>query len=178
MKLLTLDTPKRVELAASWLAQKQNYQWLDFGNGRQLVTPALLKIMAQRETHVLRLYTSGQDDIPIGIVGLNDVQRAFKSATLWGVAGEKSFRNRGFANFAASQLLSLAFRDLGLHSVNTWVVDHNPSLRSVERLNFRFIGRQRRCHVIDGQPFDRLLFDLLADEHKELEHVEMEGCNA
>jgi len=39
--------------SSSRLAQKQNYQWLDFGNGRQIVTPALLKIMAQRETHWL-----------------------------------------------------------------------------------------------------------------------------
>jgi RimJ/RimL family protein N-acetyltransferase len=178
IELLALDTPRSIELAASWLAQKENYQWLDFGNGRQLVTPALLTIMAQRETHLMRLYTSGKDDIPIGIVGLNDVRRAFRTATLWGVAGEKSFRNRGFANLAASKFLSLAFRELGLRSVNTWVVDHNPSLRSVERLHFRFIGRQRRCHVIDGRPFDRLLFDLLAEEHKELNEVEKESSNA
>jgi len=48
MKLLPLDTPKLIELVAAWLARKENYQWLDFGNGRQILTPALLKIMALR----------------------------------------------------------------------------------------------------------------------------------
>jgi RimJ/RimL family protein N-acetyltransferase len=169
MKLYPLDTPELLELVASWLAQKQNYQWLDFGNGRQIVTPALLKIMAQRETHFLRAYTSARDDTPIGIVGLNSVDRAFRTATFWGVSGEKSFRNRGYSTIASSKLMTLAFRDLGLHAVNTWSVDHNPSLRTIERLGFRFVGRQRQCHYIDGQLHDRLLFDLLASEHRELD---------
>jgi hypothetical protein len=43
MKLLPPDTPEVFELVASWLARKENCQWLDFGNGRQSVTPALLK---------------------------------------------------------------------------------------------------------------------------------------
>ena len=169
MKLLPLSTPEVFELVASWLARKENYQWLDFGNGRQTVTPALLKIMSQRDSHLMRLYTLPGTDTPIGIAGLNNVDRASGTATLWAVAGEKSFHSRGYASIASSKLLSIGFRDLGLRAINTWVVDHNPSLRSVERMGFRFIGRQRLCHCIDGRPHDRLLFDILAEEHRELE---------
>ena len=171
MKLLPLDTPEILELVASWLIQKDNYQWLDFGNGRQIITPAVLKIMALRETHFIRAYTSDRDDTPIGIVGLNSVDRTFKTATFWGVSGDKSFHNRGYSTIASSKLMTLAFRDLGLHVVNTWAVEHNPSLRTIERLGFRFIGRQRQCHYIDGRPYDRLLFDLLASEHREIDEA-------
>jgi RimJ/RimL family protein N-acetyltransferase len=125
--------------------------------------------MAQRETHFLRVYTSDKEDIPIGVLGLNSIDRTFRTATFWGISGDKSFRNRGYSTFASSKFLTLAFRELGLLTINTWVVEHNPSLRTVERLHFRFIGRQRRCHFIDGRPYDRLLFDLLAGEHKVLE---------
>src|SRR6266699_5299149 len=169
MKLLALDTPEIIELAAGWLKEKQNYQWLDFGNGMQILTPPLLKIMTQREAHFLRAYTSDRDDAPIGIVGLNSIDRTFKTATFWGVSGEKSFRNRGYSTIASSKLMTLAFNDLGLHSVNTWAVAHNPSIRTIERLGFRFVGRQRQCHMIDGRLYDRLLFDLLASEHTEIE---------
>jgi RimJ/RimL family protein N-acetyltransferase len=171
MKFLPLDTPGIIELAAGWLAQKENYQWLDFGNGRVIVTPALLKIMTQRDTNFIRVYTADRDDMPVGIIGLNNVDRTFKTATFWGVSGEKSFRNRGYSTFASSKLLTLAFRDLGLNAVNTWVVDRNPSLRTIERLGFRFIGRQRQCHTIDARPYDRLLFDLLASEYRELDEM-------
>lgn len=166
MKLLPLDTPELLELVAQWLALKENHQWLDFGNGRQVVTPTLLKVMAQRPTHFMRAYTSDQDDTPIGICGLNSVNLDFKSATLWGAAGDKLFRNRGLGTLAASKVMALAFRDLGLQTINTWVVEGNPSLRLVQRVGFQFIGRQRRCHFIDGRAYDRLLFDLLPGELK------------
>ena len=169
MKMLPLDTPALIELAAGWLAQKENYQWLDLGNGRPLMTPTLLKIMAQRDTHLLRAYTSDLDDRPIGLVALSNVDRSFRSALFWGLSGEKSFRNRGYSTYASSRLLTLGFRDLGLHSIHTWVVETNPSARTVERLNFRLVGQQRQCHFIDGRLCDRLIYDLLASEHHELE---------
>jgi len=171
MKLLPLDRPEFFELAAGWLARKENHQWLDFGNGRQPFTPTLLKVMAQQETHFMRLYTSDRDDTPIGIVGLTRVDRVFKTAMFWGVCGDKSFRNRGMSNFASSRLMTIAFRDLGLRAINTWAVEHNQSIRVIERLGFRLIGRQRQCHEIDGRLYDRLLFDLLASEHRELDEA-------
>src|SRR5436309_15847930 len=119
MKLLPLDTPEILEFVSSWLIQKENYQYLDFGNGRRMVTPALLKIMAQRETHFLRAYTSDRDDTPIGVLGLNSVDRIFRTATFVGVSGEKSFRNRGRSTFASSKSLTLASRSPELHAVNT-----------------------------------------------------------
>ena len=164
MKLLPLDTSEIIELAAGWLAQKENYQWLDFGSGKHRITPALLKIMAQRETHLMRVYTANDDATPIGIVALNNVDPVFKTGTLWGLAGEKSFVVRGYGSLAAAKFLALAFEEQGLRAVNTWVVDRNPSLRIIERVGFRYIGRQRQCHVIDGRAYDRLLFDLLAEE--------------
>lgn len=171
MKLLTLNRPELIELVASWLAVKENYQWLDFGNGTQALTPTVIRIMMLRGTHFMRVYTSDHDDTPIGIVGLTNVDRTFKTATFWGVSGDKSFRNRGYSTIASSKLMTLAFRDLGLHAVNTWAVDQNPSLRTIERLGFRLVGRLRQCHYIDGMLYDRLLFDLLASEHREIEEA-------
>ena len=168
MRFLPLDSPERIALAAGWLAKKENHQWLDFGNGGQAISGALLKVMAQREQHFLRLYTSPEDDAPLGVAALNSVDRRFRSAVFWGVAGEKSFRSRGWGTLAGSRFLTLAFRELGLAVIQTWVAEGNPSQRLVERLGFRFVGRQRQCHAIDGRPCDRLLYDLLASEHREL----------
>jgi RimJ/RimL family protein N-acetyltransferase len=177
MRLLPLETSELIERVTSWLAARENYQWLDFGGGRadrdRVITPALLKIMALRETHFLRVYTEEAEDLPIGIIGLNDVNRAFGTGVLWMVAGEKSFRRRGYTTLATSRFLTLAFRDLGLHAISTWAVEHNPSIRMLERLHFRFIGRQRECHYIDGRLCDRMLFDLLACEHRELEDARL-----
>jgi RimJ/RimL family protein N-acetyltransferase len=174
MKLLPLDRPEFLDLVAGWLSRPENYQWLNFGSG-QVITAALVRIMAQRESHFLRVYTADRDDVPIGVLGLNSVDRTLKTATFWGASGEKSFRNRGYSTFASSKFLTLAFRELALQAINTWAAEHNPSLRTIERLGFRYIGRLRQSHYIDGRPCDRLLFDLLASEHRELDERQWRG---
>lgn len=103
------------------------------------------------------------------MVCLEDINRDVGTARFWGVAGDQSFGARGYATRAGSRILTLAFGELGLRAVHTWVVEGNPSIRGVERLNFRFIGRQRQCHSIDGHLYDRLWFDLLASEHREID---------
>jgi RimJ/RimL family protein N-acetyltransferase len=166
VRLKPLDSPELIQTVAGWLAHKDNCQWLQFGDGRHVLTPQLLKIMTQKDTHLLRVYTF-EDGTPLGVVGLEEVNRHFKTARLWVVAGDKKLRGRGHATQAVSTMLTLAFRDLGLHAVNTWIVEHNPSVRVAENVGFKFIGRQRECHWMDGVAYDRLWFDLLASEHKE-----------
>jgi RimJ/RimL family protein N-acetyltransferase len=171
MKLRPLDSPELIQLAAGWLAQKENYQWLDFGDGRQLVSPEWLKIGMQRGAYVIRLFTTDDDSTPIGVVGLSNINRHFKTANVWVVLGDRSHGGRGYASLATSKMLTLGFQEVGLASIHTWIVDGNPSVHVARRVGFRPIGRQRRCHLIDGRAYDRLWFDVLASEHEEIEDV-------
>ena len=172
MQLLPLDSPERIRLAVSWLTQRENYQWLDFGDGRQLVSAEWLKIAMQRGSYVLRLFTADDDETPIGVVGLSNVNPHFKTASIWVVLGDKSQSGRGYASRATSKMLTFGFNDLGLGAIHTWIVEHNPSIRVAQQVRFRPIGRQRKSHYIDGRAYDRLWFDLLASEHVEVLDVE------
>ena len=82
--------------------------------------------------------------------------------------GDKSRAGRGYASRATSRMLTFGFTELGLQAIQTWIVEHNGSVRVAERVKFRPIGRQRQCHVIDGKAYDRLWYDLLPSEHEEL----------
>ena len=168
MNLRPIDSPELLNLVAGWISQKENYQWLDFSDGKQLPSPAWLKIVIQRPTEVFRVFTTDVDNIPIGVVALTELNRHFKTARIWGLVGDKSFQARGYGTRACSAMLSYAFEELGLHAVNSPIVEGNPSVKIMQRLGFMFIGRQRQCHYIDGRPLDRLWFDLLATEHKKL----------
>ena len=167
MKLLPIDRPELVELVVGWLSAKENNQWLDLSGGGATLTPAWLKIMVQRRTDVLRVFTRDPDDRPIGVVGFTNVHQTFKTALVWIAVGDKSFRSKGYATRAGSEMLTIGFEELGLHCIYAWIVDGNPSIKILKRLGFNFIGRQRQCHCIDGRPYDRLWFDLLAPEHKD-----------
>lgn len=169
MQLRPLASSEDFALVARWLCLKENYQWLDFGDGRQLVTAEWIKIAVQRGTYVLRLFTSDLDDTPIGVVGLSGINPHFRTANIWIVLGDKTQGGRGYASRATSKMLSVGFTELGLHVIHTWIVEHNPSVHVARNVNFKPIGRQRQCHYIDGCAYDRLWFDLLASEHKEIE---------
>jgi len=168
MELLPLDKPELIEVAAQWLGREENYRWLDFGDGAHGLTVVSLRIMAQRDLHVLRVFTPDDSDLPIGLVALSDIRRQWKMAgSLWAVLGRK--RYGGYAVRAVSKLLTFGFGELGLEAVSAWTVDTNVASRRVlEQLKFRYVGRQRRRHWIDGRPYDRLLYDLLATEHREI----------
>jgi RimJ/RimL family protein N-acetyltransferase len=166
--LIPPDSAELIEHVSRWLSAKENYQWLDFGEGRQLVSREWLKLAMQRQTTVLRVFTSDREYLPIGVAGLSHVNTHFGTAAIWVVLGDKAFARQGYATRAVSRLLSHGFHDLGLRSIHTWIVESHPAAAIVERLHFRPVGRQRASHVIDGRVYDRLWFDLLASEHKEL----------
>jgi RimJ/RimL family protein N-acetyltransferase len=66
-------------------------------------------------------------------------------------------------------MLTVGFEQIGLESISTWTVETNfAAQKLIARLPFRFIGRLRRCHWINGRAYDRLLFDMLAPEHREI----------
>lgn len=168
MRLKALDA-STLPAVSGWLTRKENYEWLDFGHGTQILTPPSLKLMTQRDIHCFRVFSAEPDDTPVGLVAFSDISFNFRTATLWYVLGNKSYRSQGYTTRAVSAMLTLGFSDLKLEAVRAWAVEHNePSIRILKRNNFQMVGRQRRCHYIDDHPFDRLLFDLLAAEHREM----------
>ena len=167
MELLPLEGNALIDLAAGWLGEERVYQWLDFGGGVQHLDRVSLKIMAQRDAHILRVFTSEEGDKePIGLVALSNVNSNFKTATLWTVLGERRYSSKGYAVRASAAVLTLGFEQFGLQTINAWAVECNhASLRAIRMLKFSPIGRQRQCHYIDGRLYDRLWFDLTAAEH-------------
>lgn len=159
---------EEIELVSKWMAQKENYQWLDFGSGTQVLKEPAIRIMNQREIHHFRIFTADdQEDQPIGLVALSDISTNFHSATLWYVLGEKKYNGRQYTSRAVREMLTRAFDKMHLKTVYAWAIEQNrPSIRILEKNNFRMIGVRRKCHKINGRLCNRLLFDLLSSEHK------------
>lgn len=154
-----------IALIAEWMTLKENYQWLDFGNGTQILTAVSLKIMSQRDIHYLRLFTPDDDEVPAGLVGLSNINREFKTATLWYLLGNKKYSGTGLTRRAVARMLQVAFQELGLQAINAWVIEHNKaSIEILKKNHFQPAGRIRQCHYIDGCCHDRLLFDILNSE--------------
>lgn len=168
MRLLPLADPVLIESACAWLADPCNARWLQFGDGTRPITPAALKVMTQRPAHLIRVFTDDTDR-PIGVVALGDIHPTFRTASVWVVLGDKALAGRHYGRRAMAECIRLGFEELQLRAITTWVVDANiPSLRMLHALGFRPIGTQRQSHVIEGRTHDRLLFDLLPGELRDV----------
>jgi RimJ/RimL family protein N-acetyltransferase len=162
-----------VTTVAGWLARPEIGKWLDFGPGHERLDSLALKFMLTRQQyHVLFTFTPEAGGQKIGVVALSNLHRAFGTAMLWYALGDPTHGSRGRTTRAVSELLSVGFEQLGLGAINAWTVSGNEASRRVlEKNGFTLIGRQRRCHLVDGKMRDRLLFDLLSAEFTGRKHA-------
>ena len=154
-----------IKLLKPWLIERENAKWLDtfFQNeGLRDEQLAIFLIKKDRRTFMIL-----NNEIPVGIMGITNIDKINESGEIWSLLGNKDFRNKGIITIAYVLTLKKAFYELHLHSINAWVAEGNFTIRVFEKLGFNVIGRQRKCHLMDGILKDRILFDLLRDEFDE-----------
>lgn len=149
---------------SSWLAADGTFEWLDFS--REAIHPIALRALLDRNTHRVSLFSDpgSAGGAPLGVVGISGLTRGRSSGYLWVIHGERAPGTPGRATQVQYDFLRTAFAD-GVESVSTWAVEANAaSFRMAWRLGMRYMGRQRACHVLRGQRFDRIWWDLLPSE--------------
>ncbi len=107
----------------------------------------MLELVLKRPTHYLRVFTDDSDE-PIGIAALDNINRQAAHRPPCGASPARRPSAAAATTIGLSELADavVAFGELGLNAVNTWLVDTNPSRKVLERVNFRYVGRMRQCH--------------------------------
>jgi RimJ/RimL family protein N-acetyltransferase len=70
-------------------------------------------------------FTICNDEFPIGIVGLSNINTNNKNADLFIAIGEDEYRGKGFGEKAMEWILNFAFDELKLNKVNLGVFEEN-----------------------------------------------------
>ncbi|NVN09779.1 GNAT family N-acetyltransferase [Nguyenibacter vanlangensis] len=173
-------TQETARLISEWLEPKTVHQWLDFGGGRQTYTPQGMHIASRSPANMIRVVTTEPDGRPIGVVALAHINTVFGTAMIWGL--RPRLRPPARTNMAREMraLMREAFETLDLRSVHAFVADGNTiSCAGMLAAGFVDVGRQRQCHVIDGEVYDRILFDITReeffDQERELEAEQAEA---
>lgn len=103
-------------------------------------------------------------DKPVGFTGLQDLNLTYGSGVVF-VFVDKNHRRRGLALRAIALLLDMAYLQLRLHRVATYVhCDNQPSLDLVHRVGFRDEGCQRESCFFGGKYSDVNIVGMLARE--------------
>lgn len=102
---------------------------------------------------------------PIGHTELLDIDWRNRTAEFAILIGEADGRRKGYGPETARLMLDYAFTALGLHSVYLTTDEFNlAGRRAYEKAGYREFGRRRQCSWLNGQWWDIVYMDCLANE--------------
>lgn len=110
-----------------------------------------------------------ENDELIGAVGLDGLDRVQGFAESESELLNPAHRGQGYGSESKHLLLEYAFNHLGLHSVQSFVLwDNTRSAAALRKQGYRNAGRVNWVYVKAGKYGDFCVFDLLADEWRNL----------
>jgi RimJ/RimL family protein N-acetyltransferase len=117
-----------------------------------------------------------ENDDHIGNIGLHNIDKENRSASMGIVIGEKDRWGKGYGSDALVTILRYAFRELGLHKVSLRVFQNNErAIRSYGRCGFKKEGVMREQVFKDGKFHDLFIMSILDREFNELHGSESKG---
>lgn len=103
----------------------------------------------------------------IGNIGLNDVDFLHRTAELGIIIGNKTYWKQGYGKEAIELLLDFTFNILNIKNVYLKVYEFNvPGIKLYEKVGCKIAGRLRKALEINGNRYDLILMDILAEEYK------------
>ena len=118
---------------------------------------------------------------PIGNTALEAINLRDRTAEFGIFIGESDLQGKGYGSEATRLMLDYAFTGLGLQNVMLRVWEYNlAGIRVYEKASFREFGRRSRAHMMNGQWWDEIYMQILADDFESpvLERVFSERLDA
>ena len=108
------------------------------------------------------------EDKLIGSIGLFDISHVKRAATLGIFIGDNEYRGKGFGTEAIKLILDYGFNYLNLNNIKLDLMEFNESaFACYKKCGFKEYGRRRKCNFLNGNYYDTIEMDILADEFKE-----------
>ncbi len=160
MVSLTPLAPEDFQLAAGWLSDKAINRWLSSDWRDREITPVLIAVAVRNRRN--RFFLVRWDSRPCGLVSFSDYDEVDRTAMIWYLLGEQSYRGKGVIADAIGKAVEWAFAQLGCVSIYAWIMADNwRSRRVLEKNGFREAGTLRLSVRSGDQQVDRVYFDLV-----------------
>jgi len=116
------------------------------------------------EVHAFTI-CSLEDDAPIGKCWLEGISHLHRRAMLDIYIGSKSHWGTGCGTDAVRLLVDYAFSALSLRTILLDTVEFNErALACYRKVGFKEMGRWRKARVVDGEAYDLVFLDIVAEE--------------
>jgi RimJ/RimL family protein N-acetyltransferase len=146
-----INDPVIRDFIISYLPQneKQEEEWIEKGSTEKNI--------------VLCIET--KSGIPIGSMGIHNIDWVSRRATTGALIGEKEYWGKGYGTDAKMQLLNYAFNVLNLHKICSGVIAYNKrSLHYSLHCGYKIEGRRRKHHFKNGKYWTLIELGLFKEE--------------
>ena len=160
--------PEDAATLARWVNDPE--VWVPFGMDLPVSREAERRwVEATRGRHeeVNLLIFEKEDDRPVGLVGLRNIDGVNGTARLGVLVGEVAERGKGLGTEAVKLMLAYGFDYLGLRRVNLSLLASNEAAEAVYgKLGFVREGRERAAQLREGRYVDRIHMGLFREEFR------------
>ena len=103
--------------------------------------------------------------VPVGLIGLLDIDTRFSKAEFYIVIGDIRFRGRGVAIEATRIMQDIAFREIAQNKIYLFTeIDNKGAQALFVKVGFRFEGLLRQDAILHGHFSDRYVMSILRQE--------------
>ena len=160
--------PDDLEIYTKWINDPEVSLWIGL-HARLISLPKerdTLERMAKNDDDFIFAIVANDGDRLLGNIGLHQISRNYRHATLGIFLGEAEDRSKGYGAEAIRLLLGYAFKTLNLHSVELTVNSTNArAIACYKKAGFKESGRVREAVYADGAYADRVHMDILESEY-------------
>lgn len=152
------DIPYKVK----WINNSENNRYLHYDLPlREDKTLLWFKKIKNKEDRVD--YTITYQNIPVGIIGLLNIDSVNKKAEYYITLGEVFYKGQGIASAASSLLLKKAFKEMQLNKIYLFTETENiEGQKLFERVGFRKEGLLKEDIIYNKKSLDRFAYGLIA----------------
>ena len=161
-------------LFAKWMRDSEFVGLLDADPARLLSVDKYKEwfekdlVEQQKNDELFFLIRTLEEDLTIGLIGLDGIQWVHGDAWVGIGLGEREYWGEGYGTDAMRILQRYAFEELNLHRLSLSVFEYNSrAIRSYEKVGFVIEGRVRQFLNRDGRRYDMIFMGILRDEWKE-----------
>jgi RimJ/RimL family protein N-acetyltransferase len=176
-------TVKHIEVISGWYQNIDELALIE-SNLPLPINPQSLEKFWQRDLEQKEPRTSyvysicNEEGLPVGLTGLQDINFTYGNGVVF-IFVRKENRRHGLALRSIALMLDMAFDQLRLHRITTYVhSDNTPSMSLISRIGFTQEGQMREACFNNGQHSDVNIVSMLAREWQEYRKSLSEGLDS
>ena len=169
---------ERIYLSPQTTADAEKYvEWLNDFETTDYIGRSHQPITVEWENQYLAEHINGEanfvivtldGDELIGTVSIEHINHVNRIGTLGIFIGDKAYREKGYGTEAIRLILDYGFNYLNLNNIKLDLMEFNErALACYKKCGFKEYGRRRKASYINGNYYDVIEMDILAEDFKD-----------